>query len=143
MSQSDQAGLDRYDYKSIPPPIGKELREFLHSWLIEVERTRDAFFPVGICWAIRGRALDVLDWLDTSKEPRDYEVAKEIRRIGTMDYYGQYGYFNGMWAFWRYGYLAEELGNKTWKVGSEVRLCNRGKATREYYLRYGELPYFD
>lgn len=50
-------------------------------------------------------------------------------------------YPSGYFYYYRYGLIARELGNKTWIAGNN-RLDNRGEAAQEYYLRYGELPYF-
>jgi len=124
-------------------PIGDELRAFLHAWLKLAEKAHDEkqYFPSSIYSAIRGRAMDVLAWLDDSTDPLDYEVAKAIRRIGTMDS-GSFGYISGMWAYGRYGILAGELGNKTWLLDKNKKKSNRGEAAQEYYQRYGEEPYF-
>jgi hypothetical protein len=54
---------------------------------------------------------------------------------------GCFGYPSGYFYYYRYGLLARELGNKTWIAGSN-RQDNEGEAAQEYYLRYGELPYF-
>lgn len=123
-------------------PIGGELRTFLHAWLKLAEKAHDEkqYFPADINWAIGGRATEVLAWLDVSAESIDYNVAKAIRRIGTMDRVNL-GYPSGYFHQYRYGLLAQELGNKTWIPGNN-RLDNRGEAAQEYYLRYGEEPYF-
>jgi hypothetical protein len=143
MSQGINPDGCSWDTSKKPPPIGDELRAFLHAWLKLAEKAHDEkqCFPTDINWAIRKRAAEVLEWLDASTNPLDYEVAKAIRRIGTMDS-GSFGYISGMWAYGRYGILAAELGNKTWIPSNNKRKSNIGDAAQEYFQRYGEEPYF-
>ena len=123
-------------------PMGNELTTFLHEWLKQAEAAHmeQRYFPASINWAVLGRTREVLEWLDVSDHPLDYEVAKAIRRIGTMDRVNL-GYVSGMFAQGRYGLLARELANKTWVPGND-RVAFRGETSRDFYMRYGELPYF-
>jgi hypothetical protein len=134
LAQSDNS-------KGLPPQplIGGELQNVLRAWLAEYAEAalRGKFKPLMLLkWAISGRAKEVLDLFDASDNPRDYLVAKVIRRIAARDR-TSWGYIT-CYALQYHGWLGKELGNQSWVLKEEWYKHN-GNEEVQFILRYSKL----
>ena len=62
---------------------------------------------------LRGRAREVLEYLESFNDDNSRLMANQIRRIAFKRFYN-FGFISGMSQFGLYGWLAKELGSRQW-----------------------------
>ena len=123
-------------------PIGADLCQVLQEWYpYSINYTHRGTYLQSVFrfmgWAIGGRVLQVLEYLDNSAESLNKKVAFRIREIGTWDRSG--GGMAAVMADGFYGWLGRELGNLTWSRENPDWYKSCGDSRRALDRRYPEV----
>jgi len=126
------------DRKKVPRlPVGEDLCAALREWLAGFAGKNATWNGTRFLkWAIAGREIEMLQFLDKSRNAIDLAVAKEIRWMSTVDACG-WSQANGMTVMAHYGWIGKALGNNTWR-STTGRSRHKGLALAAFNRRYSE-----